>query len=904
VETWTLLALRPGLWTAAWAGLLVWALRRWWDAPPWRVTAVLAAAVAAVLGPMLVAGALMPPLGMIARFPPWRGVPAPEPFNPLQHDLVMQIVPGQAAVRAVTGAGEWPLWNPWLAAGQPLLADPLSQPFQPLVLAARLVPLAEAMTVTAALTLFAAMLGTWLLLHRQGIGDLPATAAALGWGLGGWTLHWLGWHQATVGALLPWLLYAVLLTAERRARRDFVLLGAVTASLLLAGHPETILYALLVGAAFGLVRARTHHHLRRALRSPRSGRLEGQGPAMPTAAWRPLARQAAAGAVALAVAAPLLLPFYDYLPQMVRYQRIEHGRMLPQEQGPWRGWRTAEERRESIEDATERLQATVAPGAFGAYWAGGYWGANNPNEDLSAFVGAPLALLALLALWPARRRLPGERFFLAVGLTGLVVLVQPPVLLPLLEALPGFGHSAAHHLRVTMLIGFAVAYLGAAVLDRRRRGDGPPRGVVAGAALLLASLVTWTYLANPNPQAADPPLLPTGPRFTWWLVALGVLAVTAVVLIVRPRTGAAGVADAPGRGAPAAAGGSPPLTAGAAALPANGAPPAGWRPRLRFLALLAVPVAVAVQLLALHLPLHPPAPARLFYPPTETGRLLTAHLPAVCETVEGGGFGRFTGLGPTYPANTAVLAGLMDVRSSGPAQPAAFSHITERLKPPKGRYLDTLGRGDSPVLDLLAVRYVAVWPDAPLPPPARPVLETPVLHVWERPRALPLVFLPESAETFRGGSWLDWIFGRDDHAARSLVHYHPGGLRTWRAAAPAASAVGAVTLGAARLSVALELAEERLLATSVYQDGQWRLLADGVRVAPVLVNGPFVGAWLPAGTARLEALYRPRGFVAGCLLAALGLAAALACGLAPVRGRGAGHPFTGRWRKRRCPGSA
>ena len=198
----------------------------------------------------------------------------------------MQIIPGQAAVRAVTAAGEWPLWNPWLAAGQPLLADPLSQAFQPLVLVARLLPLGEALTATAALTLFLALVGMWLLLHRQGMGTVAATAGSLGWGLGGWMLHWLGWHQATVGALLPWLLYAVLVSGERRARRDFVLLGGVTATLLLAGHPETIVYALLLAAAFAIAHLRppVHppFHPPISPEEPASGRLEGRTRPPPT----------------------------------------------------------------------------------------------------------------------------------------------------------------------------------------------------------------------------------------------------------------------------------------------------------------------------------------------------------------------------------------------------------------------------------------------------------------------------------------------------------------------------------------------------------------------------------------------------------------------------------------------
>ena len=71
------------------------------------------------------------------------------------------------------------------------------------------------------------------------------------------------------------------------------------------------------------------------------------------------------------------------------------------------------------------------------------------------------------------------------------------------------------------------------------------------------------------------------------------------------------------------------------------------------------------------------------------------------------------------------------------------------------------------------------------------------------------------------------------------------------------------------------LEERRLLASSLYQDGGWHLLADGQRQETLRVNGPFVGAWLPPGEAQVDLLYRPPGFLTGCLLAALGLAAGL-----------------------------
>lgn len=71
--------------------------------------------------------------------------------------------------------------------------------------------------------------------------------------------------------------------------------------------------------------------------------------------------------------------------------------------------------------------------------------------------------------------------------------------------------------------------------------------------------------------------------------------------------------------------------------------------------------------------------------------------------------------------------------------------------------------------------------------------------------------------------------------------------------------------------------------TTLHQDGHWHLLADG-RLLPTTTDGPFLAAALPPRPLRLDLLYRPLPFLAGCLLAALGLAASLLAFLSPPRG--------------------
>jgi hypothetical protein len=59
-----------------------------------------------------------------------------------------------------------------------------------------------------------------------------------------------------------------------------------------------------------------------------------------------------------------------------------------------------------------------------------------------------------------------------------------------------------------------------------------------------------------------------------------------------------------------------------------------------------------------------------------------------------------------------------------------------------------------------------------------------------------------------------------------------------------------------------------LLVTSDASWPGWRITWNGARLPPVLVNGAFLGAFLPPGKGVLELRYRPREFDFGLALAA------------------------------------
>jgi hypothetical protein len=790
----------PGLYLALLAAGLGGALRRWWDPVPLRVWAVFGLVLFLLLGPVLFGGKVLLPLDILAGISPQGGARvARVEGNPLQVDLVTQVVPTLTQVRRALAAGEWPLWNELAGAGVPLLADPQAQVLQPLVLLALPLPLDQAVGVTAGLRVLVPLAFFFLLLRRQGASELPALFGSISYGLCGFLLLWLGWPLANSAALLPAVLYAVAMAAERGARRDVLLLAAAAAAALAAGHPETILYVGLVAALFAGARL---------LARPAGER------------GRVLGRWAVAGGIALGLAAPALLPMIRYLPQTHRDRMVAIRNERLAREPLSAEWRTPEARREALGRMPRRVAPVFVPRAFGDHRS--YWGSRNLNEDAAGFAGTAALLAALAAFVPGARRLRQERLFLGLAAASLAVLALPPGLPRLFLALPPLDRSPTLHQRIALVLAFSLAYLAACTAERWSRGEGR-RAVLAVCALVLAGLILWGYQAWPAPAeraAAAPAVI--GPARGLQLTAL---ALAAAALLWRGRGTAAVLAG----------------------------------------------VAVA-ELVLLHVPVNPALPRRWFYPET----------PALAFLRKNAGDFRVGGVGGLLRPNALAVYGLADVRVSNPMKPYLYARALGPVSRSVRDIPDMLTTPEHPLYQLLGVRYVATRPGrgSRRGRALRPVHRDGTVVVFERRRVLPRLFLPAAAETPEGTDWAAWLARNRSFAARALVAPSPGRPAAWSASSPDGSALRLLTLGPARLAAAARLAEDRLLASSVYQDGGWRLLVDGGPRATVLANGPFVAAWLPAGEHRVDLVYRPPGFVAGMVFAAVALAAALAV-LAP-----------------------
>jgi hypothetical protein len=862
--------LLPGLYFLLVGAGLAAVLGRWYDALPRWAAALFLALPLALFWQALAGDRILLPLGVLQVYVPFRGLPpdpVPEVF--LQRDLVQQIAPWTLEVKRALLADRWPLWNRLAGAGMPLMADPQSQPFQPLVLLAYPFSVYRAAAVSAALRVHLALVFTFLLLRRQGLGAPPALAGSLAFGLGNFVMLWLGWPIANAAALLPVALFAVASCDERGARRDFALLAAAAASLLLAGHPETMLYALALVGLFLASRVAA----RRA-----GGRR------------RLLGGAALAMAIGAGIAAPPLLLAQRYLPTTARAGAARAQLARRPLADLWRELRRPATLAAWGRRSRSRLVSIAAPHAEGDQVVA-YWGDANYLEDACGFAGTGTLLAALLAVPAAaaaplasgtcrgsppdtRRaagrpgppgRLPQERLMLLVLAGSALLLAQPPGLDNLLARLPIAGATAVHdNGRLQLLVGFCLAYLAACQLERWTRrdpADGPGRRLAPGpvaiavAAVGLAAVIAWGYLAHlPEGRAwrQDSDHL----RRLWAQEAL--LAASALALAWLAA-------------APPAAGGSRLRSSPAAALLAD----RGASRRSRLSSMVAALFArrrrkawaawaccglVGGELLAVNGSANPSSPDRLAFPATPPVAFLMRHL----------GNDRMVGMGRSFPANLPAAYGLDDVRVDNPSAPDAYRRAISRLATAGSSLVPLFGRPGHPLYDLLGVRYVITHPGAALPLPA--AFQDAAGWVFERPRPLPRLFLPERIEIDQGQWGSGWLEDNDDFARSALVSLSAGVGRHWRAREPEASRVAVAAVSGERVRGRATLVERRLLAASVYQDGGWHVLAGGAPRAGVLVDGIFAGAWLPPGAWDVELIYRPPLLLAGCLLTAMALA--------------------------------
>ncbi|MGA8809253.1 MAG: YfhO family protein [Thermoanaerobaculia bacterium] len=173
-------------------------------------------------------------------------------------DVVLGFYPSFAALRHVVRAGQFPFWNPFFSAGQPLAANPAYAALYPLPWLAIAFDGFKPFALIVILHYLIAATGFFFLLRSLRLSPAASAFGAISFALGGLmmslnnlvtVLYAVSW--------MPWLaLFARRFFRERKLR-DFALATLILGLILLIGEQSVILQCGALLAAYGVYRWRS-----------------------------------------------------------------------------------------------------------------------------------------------------------------------------------------------------------------------------------------------------------------------------------------------------------------------------------------------------------------------------------------------------------------------------------------------------------------------------------------------------------------------------------------------------------------------------------------------------------------------------------------------------------------------
>jgi hypothetical protein len=224
----------------------------------WTAAVAFALLALAYLWPALVQGQPLLPASSLYQVAPWSSfLPADlaDYFNPSLTDVPTSYYPWWTLARQLLHAGVFPAWNPYAFGGTPLFANPEVAWLSPFTLPLWILPLNWALGFVAAVKLWLAGFGAYLLTRELRLGFWPALIAGLSFALCTFNVVWLSYGvHVSVAVMLPWALWLAERVVHRGRPADALALVLVVTVVSTGGHPGTHLHVLTAVVLYALLR--------------------------------------------------------------------------------------------------------------------------------------------------------------------------------------------------------------------------------------------------------------------------------------------------------------------------------------------------------------------------------------------------------------------------------------------------------------------------------------------------------------------------------------------------------------------------------------------------------------------------------------------------------------------------
>ena len=396
--------------------------------------------------------------------------------NFYMRDLSRYYYPTKQVLREIVQNGEFPYWNRYFGAGQPIAANPEHEVFYPLTWLILLPSYDLGYRLHILVHIYIGLLGMYLFLRSMDLRAPPAFFGALAFGIGGIYLSYVN--------LLPILFCAAWLPLTCMYVRKFLLAPSLRhfalASLFLGmqflvGEPTTVMQTGLLIGMYALYRGWY------AARDAQMGWRE----AIPEMLAR-VAFIALISTAAFAMGAVQMLPALDHVADSARSRPFDFS-LVSAWSMPWAKY---------AELIYPNFLGHISIDRVMWYWGGGLYPGMGSPFLFNIYGGLLLTALAIAALFIRPRG--GRLVLLLFILSSLIALGGHTPFLKLLYKLH-IAESIRYPEKFILIAMFAAMVLAAQMLDRMLRGDREIRDAAMGFVLATALVATVFAIAGFTP---------------------------------------------------------------------------------------------------------------------------------------------------------------------------------------------------------------------------------------------------------------------------------------------------------------------------------------------------------------------------------------------------------------------